>query len=114
MYADGMVAEGPIAEILPPAGSAYAAVAATFPAPERKRLVYELERKIQALSPSVRHLIATGVEPAGSFVENLDLPEATIRELARFTQEQLEVTRLRRWNLALAVLAGIIAILSPI
>ena len=81
---------------------------------KRERAVLALEPKFQALSDPILHLVVAGVERVGPHVGNPDFPTDMLQAFARYEQEKREYKRSRRWNLGLAILAGIIAILSPI
>jgi hypothetical protein len=95
-------------------GSAYASAVAAFPDLERQELVRAMPPKFQALADPILHIIATGAEPAGPYLGNPNLPEKMLQAFAEYEQNERGKKRLRRWNLVLAVLAGIMLILSPL
>jgi hypothetical protein len=114
MLGEGSLGETAFGEGVPRVDSAYAAAAAAFSDLQRKMLVYAQPPMFQELPDPILNIIAKGVERAGPYVGNPDLPESMLQAFAQYEVEQREAKRLRRWNLALAVLAGMMAILGSI
>jgi hypothetical protein len=76
-------------------GSAYAAAAAAFPDRERKELAAAQPPKFQKLDDPILHIIAAGVEPAGPYVGNPNLPEEVLQVFAQYEQREREKKRER-------------------